>query len=202
LLVVNQRMESIRYEPLEQGENLASFNRMRSLDWKRWRYSAIVIPGAGLNSGETGLSPTGFFHLRMAARRWREGMAPFILVSGGHEHPNRTPYDEAIEMKRELRAHYSIPADAIIVDPYARHTTTNIRNAVRLLFRMGAPLDKDFVVTSIVAASLRNPDFGERCALELGYQPVKFLDLMSPFDVTAHGNVESLHIDARDPLDP
>jgi hypothetical protein len=28
-------------------------------------------------------------------RRWREGLAPFLIVSGGHVHPNKTAFAEA-----------------------------------------------------------------------------------------------------------
>jgi hypothetical protein len=32
-------------------------------------------------------------------------------------------------MKHDLMARFGIPADSIIVDAHARHTTTNMRNA-------------------------------------------------------------------------
>jgi uncharacterized SAM-binding protein YcdF (DUF218 family) len=40
-------------------------------------------------------------------------------------------------MKHDLIARLGIPAAAILVDPHARHTTTNMRNAARLLYRYG-----------------------------------------------------------------
>jgi hypothetical protein len=202
LLVVYQRTESIRYEPLDEGENAAALNRARSIDWQQWPHSAIVVPGSGLNVSEIGLSPAGAFEIRMAVRRWHEGLAPFLLVSGGHVHPNRTPYDEAIEMKRELMTHFAVPESNIVIDPYARHTTTNVRNAVRLLYRMGAPMDKSFVITTFWAESLRSTDFSQRCWKELGYLPAEMSGLLSSFDVTAQPNILSLHIDPQDPLDP
>ena len=47
----------------------------------------------------------------------------FLCVSGGFVHPIRTRFSEAIEMKHDLMTRFGIPANAIIVDPHARHTT-------------------------------------------------------------------------------
>jgi len=204
LLVIQQRREAGRYEPLAEGENRAAFQRARTTDWKSQRYTAIIVPGIGLSEGETGLSPMGAFRIRMAARRWQEGLAPFLIVSGGHVHPDRTLYSEAVEMKRELVARDHIPEAAVVIDPYARHTTTNLRNAVRLLFEMGAPLDKAAVITASEDTSqyIQSREFADRCARELGYQPVEILDRISPFDLRARPNLISLHADPQDPLDP
>ncbi len=204
LLVIQQRTEAGRYEPLEEGENAAAFTRARATDWKSHPYAAILVPGIGLSEGETGLSPMGAFRIRMASRRWREGLAPFIIVSGGHVHPDRTRYSEAVEMKRELIARDHIPEAAVVIDPYARHTTTNLRNAARLLFQMGAPLEKAMVITASEDGSqyIQSREFADRCARELGYQPVDILDRLSPFDLVARPNLTSLHVDLQDPLDP
>ncbi len=98
----------------------------------------------------------------MAVKRYRQGLAPLLLVSGGAVHPKRTPYNEALEMKKELMNVYGIPARAIIVEPHARHTTTNFRNAARLVYRYGIPADKKvrfclFIYSDI----LYLPDFSE-----------------------------------------
>jgi hypothetical protein len=189
---------------LEEGENSGAFRRARDLDWKSQRYTAIIVPGIGLSESETGLSPMGAFRVRMAARRWREGVAPFIIVSGGHVHPNRTPYSEAVEMKRELVVRYHIPAAAVVIDPYARHTTTNLRNAVRLLFRMGASMEKAMIITASEDGIeyIQSQGFADRCAKELGYQPVYILKRLSGFDLEARPNIVSLHADPQDALDP
>ena len=204
LLLLNQRDEAVRYEPIEGGENAAAFARARALDWKAAKYAAIVVPGAGLDGIETGLSSVGALRVRLAARRWRDGAAPFILVSGGHVHPNRTPFAEAVEMKAELVKRYGVPASAVIIDPYARHTTTNLRNATRLLFRMGAPMDKAMLITTSVDQSryIEAPAFAQRCAQELGYQPVTVTGRLTPYDLIARPQVASLYADATDPLDP
>ena len=204
LLVANQRDEAARYEPLEIGENAKAFARARKLDWKAKPYTAIVVPGAGTEEGETHVSPVGSFRDRLAVRRWREGKAPFLLVSGGHAHPNKTAFAEAIEMKRDLMAHYGVPADAIVVDPYARHTTTNLRNAVRLLFRMRAPMDRPVLITTSPdqSAFIEAPAFAARNKAELGYEPMTGYRRLTPFDVSGFPNLVSLHADPSDPLDP
>jgi len=204
LLTVNQRDEAARYEPLEAGENAAAFARARKTDWKAKPYAAIVVPGMGTEGAEVHVSPVGAFRDRLAVKRWREGLAPFLIVSGGHVHPNKTPFAEAIEMKRDLMARYGVPADAIVVDPYARHTTTNLRNATRLLFRMGAPLDRPVLITTSQdqSLSIELPSFAARNSAELGYQPMGAYKRLSPFDLAATPNLVSLHADPQDPLDP
>ncbi|HEX3366622.1 YdcF family protein [Phenylobacterium sp.] len=204
LLAINQRDEAARYEPLETGENAAAFARARKTDWKTRPYTAIVVPGMGTEGAEVHVSPVGSFRDRLAVKRWREGLAPFLIVSGGHVHPNKTPFAEAIEMKHDLMAHYGVPAEAIVVDPYARHTTTNLRNATRLLFRMGAPLDRPVLITTSrdQSLSIELPSFAQRNAAELGYQPMTGYKRLSPFDLAAIPDLVSLHADPQDPLDP
>ncbi|THD60693.1 YdcF family protein [Phenylobacterium sp.] len=204
LLAVNQRDEAARYEPLETGENAAAFARARKTDWRAKPYTAIVVPGMGTEGAEVHVSPVGAFRDRLAVKRWREGVAPFLIVSGGHVHPNKTPFAEAIEMKHDLMAHYGVPADAIVVDPYARHTTTNLRNATRLLFHMGAPLDRPVLITTSEdqSLSIELPAFAVRNTAELGYQPMTAYRRLSPFDLAATPNIVSLQADPQDPLDP
>jgi hypothetical protein len=43
---------------------------------------------------------------------------------------------------------FGIPANAIIVDPHARHTTTKMRNAARLIYRYGMPFSAKALVTT------------------------------------------------------
>ena len=71
---------------------------------------------------------------------YRQHQAPFIIVSGGRVHPYHTPYNEAFEMKKYLMDVWQIPESAIIIEPHARHTTTNFRNAARIMFRNGFPV--------------------------------------------------------------
>jgi len=189
---------------LTRGDEVKAQDLVHDFNWASFEYSGILVPGIGLDENEIGISPLGAFRVRTAAKRWREGLAPFILVSGEHVHPNRTPYAEAIEMKRLLMARYQVPANAIVVDPYARHTTTNLRNAVRLLFRIGAPMDKQILLMKLdgLPEYIFTKDFSQRCTQELGYQPMIDIRDVSTFEISGLPNIVSLHADPQDPLDP
>jgi hypothetical protein len=135
---------------------------------------------------------------------YAQGLAPFLIVSGGAVHPRGTTHVEALEMRRALIERYGVPADAIVIDPYARHTTTNVRNATRRLIAMGAPLDRDMLVVSNKAHvdSIASPAFAARNARELGYQPATLSARIAPTAVALRPSRDSLRIDPADPLDP
>src|SRR5690606_3828858 len=148
------------------------------------------------------ISPGGILRCRMAARVYKSGLAPFIIVSGGRVHPYKTPYIEAVEMKKYLIDVHGIPADAIIVEPHARHTTTNMRNAARLLLQYGFPTDK----LSIVGSSINHINTVEkmdaRCIKELGYLPYSLGKRISDVLLEFSPSKEALRIDWNEPLDP
>ena len=204
LMWLNHRDEAGRYEPMEIGENALAIRRIKSTDWARYPYSVIVVPGAGNDLPGFQLSPEGKLRDEIAVKRFREGKAPFLLVSGGFVHPSQTEFAEAIEMKRDLIVRFGIPADAILIDPHARHTTTNMRNAARLMYRYGMPFDKKALVTTDLgqSQSIESPAFAKRCTDELGYVPQQILGRISPFDLEFRPTLDSLQADPQDPLDP
>ncbi len=204
LLEMNLRDEAGRFEPLHLGENRAAWAQVARTDFSRYAYSAILVPGAGPDRQGVALSPAGKLRVRIAARRYHAGKAPFLIVSGGFVHPNQTPYCEAIEMKKALMKDFGVPESAILVDPHARHTTTNLRNAARILLRYGLPGDRPALVTTDVYQSryIESPQFAERCKKELGYVPFESLGRVSLFDLEWRPRPESLHADPQDPLDP
>ncbi|MBZ5625060.1 MAG: YdcF family protein [Acidobacteriia bacterium] len=204
LMLLNHRDEAGRYEPMEAGENRAAFQRMKSVVWSRYPYSVIVVPGSGNDRPGVRLSPAGALRDEVAAKRFRDGKAPFVLVSGGFVHPQLTEFAEAIEMKRDLITRFGIPAEAILIDPHARRTTTNLRNAARLMYRYGMPFDKKALVTTDLSQSqsIESAAFEKRCLDELGYVPYKLLGRTSPFDLEFLPTLDSLHADPQDPLDP
>ena len=116
----------------------------------------------------------------------------------------QTPFSEAIEMKKYVMEKFKIPEQTILIDPYARHTTTNFRNAARLAFRYGIPADLKAVVTSSEdhIASTTKESFRSRCLKELGYFPMEFINRISPVAAEFKPSVASLFFDANDPLDP
>jgi uncharacterized SAM-binding protein YcdF (DUF218 family) len=55
--------------------------------------------------------------------KYKEGVAPFIVVTGGKVYPFKTRNVEAYHMKQYLINEFEIPEDQIIIEPHARHTT-------------------------------------------------------------------------------
>ena len=204
LMDVNDRDEPARFEPMEAGENQAAVQKIARTDWNKYKYATIVIPGNGPVLTSTPISADNKLHCAVAAMRYRDNWAPFIIVSGGFCYPFRGPYCEAIEMKKFLMTRFGIPASAIIIDPHARHTTTNIRNADRLMIRYGIPFTKPsvFVTTKSQTDYAAAPSFDQRNMRELGYLPYRDKQPISIHDITFYPVMESLHMDPYDPLDP
>jgi hypothetical protein len=204
LLRINNRDDAVLWEPVDKRENAAAKFRADYIEWTTYRYTAILVPSLGLNVGERGLSPGYAYTLRMAARRWRAGLAPYLILTGGPIHPDRSPYTAAVEGKKFLMTQLNVPEEAILVDPYARHTTTDLRNAVRLLFRIHAPMERHFLVTSnlMQVDYIASAEFAERCRNERGMKIATIADRVSPYDVSALPDLNALSTDPQDPLDP
>jgi hypothetical protein len=202
LLEINRRDEARRYEPLEQGENKAAIQNLKSIRWSDYPYSFILVLGYG-PSDSSRLSAIGAKRADVGAQLFLEHKAPLIVLSGGHVHPMQTPYCEAIEMKKYVMEKYKIPETAILVDPYARHTTTNFRNAARLAFRHRIPTALALVTSSESHITSSTADeFRTRCLNELGYFPMEFIKRISPVEAEFKPSIASLFFDANDPLDP
>lgn len=204
LMYISRRDEAGREEPLEAGVNRLPLEQIGATDWGRFRYSVILVPGAAPGGVNESISAAGTVRVELAARRFHDGLAPFILVSGGYVSPPQTRFCEALEMRRVLMERFGVPAAAILVDPHARHTTTNLRNGVRLMYRYGVPLDKPGLITTdrYQSEQISDPRFMARCERELGYDPVTLGKRTSREDVEFLPRVESLQADALDPLDP
>jgi hypothetical protein len=193
LLEANQRDEAGRFEPLETGENAAALARLKLIDWSRYSYAAILVPGMGPELPGVPLSPMGRLRVAAAANLYNSGRA------------RQTPYNEAAEMKKVLMRDFQIPEQAILIDPHARHTTTNLRNAARILFRDSLPLDKPVWIVSDIYQShyIESQEFADRCSRELGYRPFRKFTRLSPNDLEWLPDYRaSLVQDPRDPLDP
>jgi hypothetical protein len=203
LLEVNRRDEAGRYEPLEAGENKACFQYMKKISWNDYPYSFILVLGSG-PADSAKLSKIGATRADQAAQLFLEHKAPIIIFSGGHVHPMQTLYCEAIEMKKYVMEKFKIPETSILIEPHARHTTTNFRNAARLVFRYGIPADQKALVTSSEdhIAITTKEGFRIRCSTELGYFPMEFINRISPIAAEFKPAVASLFFDANDPLDP
>jgi hypothetical protein len=198
------RLDAAAFEPLASTENREASARATGLDWRKYPYTAIIVPGLGPEDLETPLSAGGKLRVLMAAKRYFAGQAPYILVSGAAVHPRHSRFVEALEMRRALIERFGVPKEAILVDPYARHTTTNLRNAARLLIELRAPSGQPaLIVTDLDQSSaISSEGFGERCLRELGYLPGTLGKRLTPTDLEFVPSKASLLLDPADPLDP
>ncbi len=202
LLQLNGKDHAARHEPMAVT-NQAPLSRLGSIQWNDYPYSTILVLGAGPDDDQ----PISFMNkqrCRTGAELFKQHKAPFLIVSGGYVHPFGTKYSEAIEMKKFLADSCDIPANAIIVEPHARHTTTNMRNANRILLRNGFPADKKVLVTSskahlIYASSVF---FEKVCIKDMGYLPYRKMRTLNDESIEYLPSEESLHEDPLDPLDP
>lgn len=206
LLDMNNRDEAARHEPMEYLENQKALDYIPTIDWSKYPYAVIMQPGHGPDIEDIPLSPMGKFRVKLVAERYHQGLAPLIILSGGYVHPFQTPFAEATEMKKALMEQYGVPERAIIIEPHARHTTTNFRNAARLMYRYGIPTDKMSLCTSTYDQIRYITDpvwrFTERNRKELGYLPYELFKKISSHDVEFKPTMMSLHADPLDPLDP
>ncbi|MCL5129273.1 YdcF family protein [Algibacter sp. L4_22] len=204
LLYMNHRDESARYEPLTTGENKKTIAAITQINFDDFPYSTILILGNGPENNKDVLTALGKLNLQLGVIEYQKKNAPIIIVSGGHAHPFRAPFAEAIEMKKELINRYHIPENRILIDPYARHTTTNLRNASRLIINNEIPLEKlGLVVTNNGHSKYVGEDsFIKRCKEELGYIPAFILKRINSTTLEYQPKIESLHQNPLDPLDP
>jgi hypothetical protein len=204
LLTMNHRDEAGRLEPMEAGVNAAAVKAISATQWNKFAYTVIVVPGAGPGDRDTPLSLSGRKRTQLAADAYHAGQAPFILVSGGYVHPSQTRFSEALEMKKALLQDYDVPESAILVDPHARHTTTNMRNAVREMFRYGIPMNKPALVISDAAQTgyIAAQSLADRCLKEMGYVPYRIVKQLSDTSLVFLPKIESLEQDPMEPLDP
>ncbi|TKC62330.1 YdcF family protein [Pedobacter hiemivivus] len=202
-LEINERNDAADYEPMMSTVNKSSLLAIKKTNFGAYKYSLILVPGEGPEERDTELSAGGMLRCRLAAEEYRIGVAPFIMVSGGRVHPYKTKYSEAHEMKKFLIQSLQIPESAIIMEPHARHTTTNMRNAARIMFRYGMPMDKKALTVTVKSQSMYISDvMPKRCIKELGYEPYRMGNRLSDTMLEFYPNVMSLQIDYDEPMDP
>ncbi|MGY0407798.1 MAG: YdcF family protein [Polaribacter sp.] len=184
--------------------NLLFLGHIKKVNFNDFPYASILILGNGPENYRDRLSALGKLNLRIGALQYQAKKAPFIIVSEGHAHPFRTPSCEAIEMKKELMQVYHIPQENIIIEPYARHTTTNLRNTSRLMIKYQMPLKKKslMITNNFHSKDITTKKFSERCLIELGYQPATLFKRLSKTVVEFTPNTLSLQQQPNDPLDP
>ena len=77
---------------MEKGENKAAYDAIQKTKWSKYRYATIVIPGNGPVLTTTPVSPDNKIHCAVAAMRYKNNWAPFIIVTGGYCYPFQGPY--------------------------------------------------------------------------------------------------------------
>jgi hypothetical protein len=202
-LEMNERNQAADFEPMADGENKLAVNKIKSIKWSEYKYSVIMIPGAGPEDPQVALSAEGMLRCRLAAIQYKKGLAPFIVTSGGKVHPYKTKFCEATEMKKYLVEKLGIPVNAILIDPHARHTTTNMRNTVRMIYRYGMPFDKPAITcTTKGQSNMISNTLIARCLKELNEAPYKNGVRLSETEVEFFPLIEALHINPLEPIDP
>jgi hypothetical protein len=143
---VHARLPSLcRCVPLHRGRpfDVAALNRATPPTDPTAPYPFLIVPGYTPRFGwRRGLHPKNIARLEVALGDLRAGVAPAVIVSGGAVH---SPDNEALLMREWLLDH-DVDEASIVVEPCARHTTTNLRNAGRILLAAGAK--EALVVTS------------------------------------------------------
>lgn len=202
-LDMNERDQAADFEPMEQRENKVAFDKIKATKWNNYKYSVILVPGAGPDVPNVALSAEGILRCRLAAIQYNNGLAPFIITSGGKVHPYKTKFCEALEMKKYLIEKLHVPAFAIIIEPHARHTTTNMRNAARLMYRYDIPFDKPGITcTTRGQSSWIGTTLTDRCLKELNEIPYKSGMRLNENVIEFFALIDALQANPSEPIDP
>ena len=204
LLQMNERIDAGNFRPLLGGDNDEANRAIGRMNWRGKPYTALLIFGHGPEDAQSRTGVMGHIRLSIAADMFARGVAPFIIVSGGNVHPNRTAFNEAVEMKRLLITQYGVPANRILMEPHARHTTTNLRNCARLLLAAKFPTDRPALVVSDhrTIQYIGSDVLAQRNLAEMGVQPGRLTPGPDPFTLTFMPDPAAFHVEAIDPLDP
>ena len=206
VLELNNRDEAGRFVPLESGHNQLTYNYIQNINWDDYQYSMIVVLGDSPNSpGDLpNISQGGIERSDRGVELFNQGLAPIIAFTGSNLAPFQTSYHEAIEMKNYVMQQHNIPEIKILVEPHARHTTTNLRNISRLIYKYKIPTDKKAIVTTSVSHSdyVTSNQYLNRSMNEMNHIPVEFHNRISNREVEFTPLIKVLHLNSVDPLDP
>lgn len=204
LLEINKRDEAGRHEPYEKSVNQKAVENLKNIKWNDYPYSVILVLGSGPGNSGLSISKEGMARSDEAVKLFQEKKAPLIIFSGGYVHPAHTPYCEAIEMKKYVMQKYGIPEENILVEPQARHTTTNVRNAARIMFRDQMPTEKKGLITSSQSHIdyVIGDTFTKRFMDEIGFVPMRIFQRISPVAVEFIPLKDSLFVNSMETLDP
>lgn len=206
VMELNDRDEAGRFIPLHITENAAAFQNLANINWDDYPYSMIVVLGDAPNSpGDLpNISIGGMKRSDHGVKLFNQGLAPIIAFTGANVAPFQSEYHEAIEMKKYVMETHDIPENRILVDPHARHTTTNMRNIGRLIYRYGIPVDKKAIVSTVQSQSeyVTSNGFLTRSTNQMGHIPMDLHERLSDFDIEFTPRIKVLHLNSFDFLDP
>ncbi len=142
----------------------------------------IVVLGGGISGPRPPLRPhpdLGASADRMwhAARLYRAGKAPALVLSGGTV---RTGDGSEAEAMREFLLDLGVPAAALHIEAASDNTATNATHTARLLMARG--IKRAILVTSALHMPRAREAF-ERTGLEIHSAPTDFEVIDMPFDV-------------------
>lgn len=155
------------------AENVATVAWLQTMLPTRPKAPLIVVPGYTPLDADTPVRLTDVAKRRLAraVEAHQDAGALGFLVTGGNVYPAHTPFNEAWEMRRWLVEHHGIPPNQVVLEPFARHSTTNLRNAGRFLLRH--VMDHAVVVTDagqgFYFGAQDLSTFRLRCKNQLGY---------------------------------
>ena len=205
-----------RIAPPDPGprENEAALAAIRAFTAWDGAAAVLVVPGytpLDLAAPSPDLHPVAVRRVALAVESFHAGKAPFVLASGGAVYPRGTPYVEALLMKRALLAQ-GVPAERVLVDARARHSTTNLRNAGRIMRAAG--MARALVATlggGLFGSDLFGQDFYfsnpvlstfyARCDSDLGYR-VGELEALDGGLIAFAPAAEVTRLGFHDALDP
>ncbi len=172
------------------GNRSIALELARSLEWRNIPAAAlqpaeaIVVLGGGL---EPALPPRRWVELRepgtrilYAAKLYREGKAPLVIVSGGAARPGAPP--EAANMA-EILKFAGVPESAIVQETNSLNTYENALNVRTILASRG--IHRILLVTSAIHMP--------RALLVFEHQGIEVLPAPADFIATAQGLEESNH---------
>ena len=204
LLEINKRDEAGRHELLEAKDNKKAFENLKNIKWNDYPYSVILVLGSGPGNSGLSISKEGMTRSDEAVKLFQAKQAPLIILSGGYVHPAHTPFCEAVEMKKYIMEKYKISEENILIEPHARHTTTNVRNAARIMFRDQIPTEKKGLITSSQSHIdyVAGETFKKRFMDEIGFVPMQIFQRISPVAIEFIPLKESLFVNSMETLDP
>ena len=199
---LNGRDELVRYDPLIAGWNKDPYQNVKTIDWNNYKYSMILVPGFGPEEAGVALSSKGAQRCDSAAVKYKQGLAPFLIVSGGHAHPFKTPFCEAIEMKKYLMENIRSHQKPYLLSHMQGIPPPMCVISNRMIYQFGIPDTRPVLTVTDAAQNKLFLNMEKRSLKELGYVPFKDVIQINERENQFYPVPLVLHLNTIDPLDP